>query len=515
MYYDTPRDYLEGVYDELLYGDQPLGWDIIGTKETVRAAKRDTFTRLPRPLVPRAPHGRGGRGRGGRRRRRAARRAPRRRARRRVRAARSGRVGSRTARSVKIHTKQSDQAHIRLGVHSYPLDHPDRYSLSVLATILGGGMSSRLFSEVRERRGLAYYIYGYNQALHRRRDAVRAGRRGHRADRRGGRRRSSRVRRGSARAGVRGRARQGEELLARAGSCSRSRIRAGRSCSACAARCSRGRSASRTRCSPAIDAVTVEDVLRVAQDIIREDRLNLAVIGPFDDAERFEKPLVALVKNFPGGRRSPPKTWDNLSDAPQAFSLARRAPAHGGGHVPVPLLRARGCGSVHARCRTPHRTRLEDVRRGVLLQRAVPARLSRGRSPRPRVSGGALVPRARRRAHAGVAVRDRARARVLPPPALRAARLDGDDLGGDADRPGVPARARAPASVRSRRIRAGQDASSLRHPHRDALAELRRPRRVPAVSRKPAFWFETATLRLALLSRSAAPRAPPLSFQSR
>src|SRR5947199_9541897 len=44
MYYDTPRDYVEGVYDELLYDDQPLGWDIIGTKDTVRAAKRETFT---------------------------------------------------------------------------------------------------------------------------------------------------------------------------------------------------------------------------------------------------------------------------------------------------------------------------------------------------------------------------------------------------------------------------------------------------------------------------------------
>ncbi len=43
MYYDTPRDYLEGVYDELLYGDQPLGWDIIGTKETVRGATREKF----------------------------------------------------------------------------------------------------------------------------------------------------------------------------------------------------------------------------------------------------------------------------------------------------------------------------------------------------------------------------------------------------------------------------------------------------------------------------------------
>src|ERR671926_1412616 len=43
MYYDTPRDFISGVYDELLYGDQPLGWDIIGRKETVRGATRQTF----------------------------------------------------------------------------------------------------------------------------------------------------------------------------------------------------------------------------------------------------------------------------------------------------------------------------------------------------------------------------------------------------------------------------------------------------------------------------------------
>src|SRR5256885_415629 len=43
MYFDTPRDFIGGVYDELLYDDQPLGWDIIGRKETVRAATRETF----------------------------------------------------------------------------------------------------------------------------------------------------------------------------------------------------------------------------------------------------------------------------------------------------------------------------------------------------------------------------------------------------------------------------------------------------------------------------------------
>ena len=44
MYFDTPRDFIGGVYESLLYGDQPLGWDIIGRKETVRGATRETFT---------------------------------------------------------------------------------------------------------------------------------------------------------------------------------------------------------------------------------------------------------------------------------------------------------------------------------------------------------------------------------------------------------------------------------------------------------------------------------------
>src|SRR5216110_1152901 len=44
MYYDTPRDFIGGAYEELLYGDQPLGWDILGRKETIRGAERETFT---------------------------------------------------------------------------------------------------------------------------------------------------------------------------------------------------------------------------------------------------------------------------------------------------------------------------------------------------------------------------------------------------------------------------------------------------------------------------------------
>src|SRR5213595_3628412 len=43
MYYDTPRDFISGVYEELLYGNQPLGWDIIGRRETIRSATPDSF----------------------------------------------------------------------------------------------------------------------------------------------------------------------------------------------------------------------------------------------------------------------------------------------------------------------------------------------------------------------------------------------------------------------------------------------------------------------------------------
>jgi predicted Zn-dependent peptidase len=164
MYFDTPRDYISGVYDALLYGDHPLGWDIIGRKETVRAATQDTFlgyvdrwykpermvvgvagkiggdleAEIERLLGDLEPAETG---------------AP----------APAALSANGTPR-VKIHTKASDQAHVCVGVPSYPLVHPDRYALQILSTVLGTGMSSRLFTEVRERRGLAYYIYAINHS---------------------------------------------------------------------------------------------------------------------------------------------------------------------------------------------------------------------------------------------------------------------------------------------------------------------------------------------------------------
>ncbi|EKE10945.1 MAG: Peptidase M16 protein [uncultured bacterium] len=59
---------------------------------------------------------------------------------------------------VKIKYKKTDQTHIILGCRAYHEEHRDRFVISLLGTILGGNMSSRLFIEVRERRGLAYYV---------------------------------------------------------------------------------------------------------------------------------------------------------------------------------------------------------------------------------------------------------------------------------------------------------------------------------------------------------------------
>jgi predicted Zn-dependent peptidase len=58
-----------------------------------------------------------------------------------------------------IRNKELEQSHVCLGSSSYPQDHDDRYSSYVLNTLLGGSMSSRLFQNVREKRGLAYAVF--------------------------------------------------------------------------------------------------------------------------------------------------------------------------------------------------------------------------------------------------------------------------------------------------------------------------------------------------------------------
>lgn len=67
-------------------------------------------------------------------------------------------VEKQTKPEIDLHYKETDQTHFFLGVRSLPANHPDRYILEVLTAVLGKGMSSRLFETVREKNGLCYYI---------------------------------------------------------------------------------------------------------------------------------------------------------------------------------------------------------------------------------------------------------------------------------------------------------------------------------------------------------------------
>jgi len=62
---------------------------------------------------------------------------------------------------IQVKNKQFEQVHLLLGTQGFSVVHPRRYAFTILNTILGGGMSSRLFQEVREKRGLAYSVYSF------------------------------------------------------------------------------------------------------------------------------------------------------------------------------------------------------------------------------------------------------------------------------------------------------------------------------------------------------------------
>jgi len=66
------------------------------------------------------------------------------------------------ASSLSVITKDTEQAHIVMGVTGLPARHEDRFVLAALDGVLGGGMASRLFQEIREKRGLAYAVYSYH-----------------------------------------------------------------------------------------------------------------------------------------------------------------------------------------------------------------------------------------------------------------------------------------------------------------------------------------------------------------
>jgi predicted Zn-dependent peptidase len=160
MYEDQPMVKVGLDFETLLYGNTPLGWETIGTKQTVKSIKKEDFINhinnwyRPENIVvglagavgkvsrikdqvlkyfgscqqKARPH------------------------------SEEKLVFTQHRPEINVRYKKTEQAHLCLGVRAYPRAHKNRYSLVVLATMLGGNMSSRLFMQVREKRGLAYYI---------------------------------------------------------------------------------------------------------------------------------------------------------------------------------------------------------------------------------------------------------------------------------------------------------------------------------------------------------------------
>ena len=165
MYEDTPKALAPRLLYATLYGDQPAGWDIIGTKETVLSFSRKDFIKYrDQHYVPEATV-----------------------------VVIAGDVKSEKALSLankyfgdikkskkqgkkKVIEKQSapvlayrkrtsDQTHIALGFRSFDLYDKRNTAVHILATILGRGMSSRLFVKMREEMGVCYYVRAGNDTL--------------------------------------------------------------------------------------------------------------------------------------------------------------------------------------------------------------------------------------------------------------------------------------------------------------------------------------------------------------
>ena len=163
MYQDNPMFYIEDVFEECLYSNTPAGWDTIGTRKNILGFKRFDFTSYFKNQY--GPDN--------------------------TTVLLIGNIGNnnkatkdvnkyfsslklkergknfreklevkekQTKPQCKLHYKKTDQAHLSLGVRTYGYEHKDKVILNLISVLLGGSMSSRLFINLRERRGLAYYV---------------------------------------------------------------------------------------------------------------------------------------------------------------------------------------------------------------------------------------------------------------------------------------------------------------------------------------------------------------------
>ncbi len=292
LYEDTPARKIGDVYEALLYGDTPMGWDIAGRKEVIRAITREDFVKYMGSLYSANN----------------------------ITVVVAGGINSEeteaniekyfgemksfdtvkynklTENQVKpdlsIKKKTTEQVHIGVGFRTVSIQSEDRHALSVLAAILGGGMSSRLFSEVREKRGLAYYVRTssdhYADAGH---IVSTAGLDPKRIEE------GIEVIVAEYSKFAKGKANVTEKELAKAKEYLKGHmvleLEDSRFVAALYAQAELLEPSIETpeELLRIIDKITVKDVEEVAKKYFKQETLNLAIIGNFEDGQRFEKLL--------------------------------------------------------------------------------------------------------------------------------------------------------------------------------------------------------------------------------
>ena len=291
MYQDAPQRYIGDLFEKLLYGDQPAGWHTIGEKKNILTFKRSDFldyvrnyyTALNMAISVAGNFNRDS-------------------INKKINSY-FGKIASGKAKSKEkvqekqdnpeslLYYKKTDQTHFCLGVRAYNMFHSLKYAQNILTIILGGNMSSRLFTEVREKRGLAYYIHtetgeytdsGYlvsqagvdNKRVSEAIEVIVAEYKKIKKD------------------GI------SEKELVKAKDFIKGKMALDLESSDEVASFLAGQEILKNKIElpeeilRQINKVTIDEVNNLAKDIFQPQKLNLALIGPFKDKKRFEKLLV-------------------------------------------------------------------------------------------------------------------------------------------------------------------------------------------------------------------------------
>lgn len=290
MYQDTPMYQIGWDFERLIFGDQPLGWDQIGTPEFIKNVTQKQFQEYKKKLY--TPDN--------------------------IVLTLAGDIdheeGKKLAEQyfsfdketkayefealkslkskekVYLHEKKTEQAHIIVGGKSYNEMHKDHWAEKLLSIVLGGNMSSRMFLSVREAQGLCYYIRthtdnfvdggifstGAGVQLKRIDDAIKGILEEYKKIR------SEKI---------------PEKELQKAKNFMKGKMVLSLEDSEQFAHLLgkyellHNKLASPQDIMEKIESVTVDDIYRVTQDILKPENMHIGVIGPYDDKKRFEKLL--------------------------------------------------------------------------------------------------------------------------------------------------------------------------------------------------------------------------------